>query len=156
MPFNVSNPVLYYNKALFEKAGLDPEQPPATLDEMQGRRARRSSRVEARRNSGIALKTDSGCSSMARQGRGSTIVEQRQRAHGPGDEGDLRRRQTGISLFTWIDDMVQSQARARAPAPSDYNHYLAVGNGTAAMTIDTSAALGTISQRARQRRVQRT
>ena len=28
MPFNSSTPVLYYNKAAFEKAGLDPEQPP--------------------------------------------------------------------------------------------------------------------------------
>ena len=34
MPFNVSNPVLYYNKALFTQAGLDPETPPTTLDEI--------------------------------------------------------------------------------------------------------------------------
>ena len=34
MPFNVSNPVLYYNKALFTAAGLDPEQPPTTLEEI--------------------------------------------------------------------------------------------------------------------------
>ena len=26
MPFNVSNPVLYYNKKAFPTAGLDPEQ----------------------------------------------------------------------------------------------------------------------------------
>ncbi|MBJ3815639.1 sn-glycerol-3-phosphate ABC transporter substrate-binding protein UgpB [Shimwellia pseudoproteus] len=29
-PFNSSTPVLYYNKAAFKKAGLDPEQPPKT------------------------------------------------------------------------------------------------------------------------------
>jgi len=34
MPFNTSMPVLYYNKTLFEAAGLDPEQPPATLAEV--------------------------------------------------------------------------------------------------------------------------
>ena len=34
MPFNTSMPVLYYNKTLFEAAGLDPETAPATLAEV--------------------------------------------------------------------------------------------------------------------------
>lgn len=34
MPFNNSTPVLYYNKDMFKKAGLDPEKPPKNLDEL--------------------------------------------------------------------------------------------------------------------------
>ena len=34
MPFNSSTPILYYNKTAFEKAGLDPEQPPKNFDEV--------------------------------------------------------------------------------------------------------------------------
>ena len=34
MPFNVSNPVMYYNKELFAEAGLDPENPPTTWEEL--------------------------------------------------------------------------------------------------------------------------
>jgi sn-glycerol 3-phosphate transport system substrate-binding protein len=34
MPFNSSTPVLYYNKDAFAKAGLDPEQPPKTWEEV--------------------------------------------------------------------------------------------------------------------------
>ncbi|GFM32214.1 ABC transporter substrate-binding protein [Desulfovibrio subterraneus] len=34
VPFNSSNPVLYYNKTLFKKAGLDPENPPKTFNEV--------------------------------------------------------------------------------------------------------------------------
>lgn len=34
MPFNASNAVMYYNKDLFEEAGLDPENPPATFAEV--------------------------------------------------------------------------------------------------------------------------
>lgn len=34
MPFNVSTPMLYYNKDVFEAAGLDPETPPKTYDEV--------------------------------------------------------------------------------------------------------------------------
>ena len=35
MPFNISNPVLYYNRVAFEEAGLDPDQPPVTLDQLR-------------------------------------------------------------------------------------------------------------------------
>jgi len=34
VPFQRSTPVLYYNKEAFKKAGLDPNKPPATWDEM--------------------------------------------------------------------------------------------------------------------------
>jgi len=34
MPFNSSTPVLWYNKDAFKKAGLNPNQPPKTWDEM--------------------------------------------------------------------------------------------------------------------------
>jgi sn-glycerol 3-phosphate transport system substrate-binding protein len=33
-PFNSSTPVLYYNKDAFKKAGLDPEQPPKTWQDL--------------------------------------------------------------------------------------------------------------------------
>ncbi|MCC3357863.1 ABC transporter substrate-binding protein [Bacillus sp. REN16] len=35
MPFNSSTPVMYYNKDAFEAAGLDPETPPATYEEVE-------------------------------------------------------------------------------------------------------------------------
>jgi sn-glycerol 3-phosphate transport system substrate-binding protein len=35
MPWNVSTPLLYYNKDAFTKAGLDPNKPPQTLDEIR-------------------------------------------------------------------------------------------------------------------------
>lgn len=34
LPFNSSTPVLYYNKDMFKAAGLDPNKPPRTWDEM--------------------------------------------------------------------------------------------------------------------------
>lgn len=34
VPWNTSNPVVYYNKGMFEAAGLDPDTPPATFDEV--------------------------------------------------------------------------------------------------------------------------
>jgi sn-glycerol 3-phosphate transport system substrate-binding protein len=34
MPFNTSNPILFYNKDMFKAAGLDPEKPPVTYEEL--------------------------------------------------------------------------------------------------------------------------
>jgi sn-glycerol 3-phosphate transport system substrate-binding protein len=34
IPFNASNPLLFYNKGMFAAAGLDPETPPSTFDEI--------------------------------------------------------------------------------------------------------------------------
>ncbi len=34
IPWNSSNPILYYNKTIFKKAGLDPENPPKTFGEV--------------------------------------------------------------------------------------------------------------------------
>ncbi len=34
IPWNASNPLLYYNKGMFEAAGLDPETPPTTFAEV--------------------------------------------------------------------------------------------------------------------------
>ncbi len=35
MPFNVSNPVLFYNRNMFVAAGLDPDRPPQSLEELR-------------------------------------------------------------------------------------------------------------------------
>jgi len=35
MPFNSSTAILYYNKTIFKKAGLDPGKPPTTFDEIE-------------------------------------------------------------------------------------------------------------------------
>jgi sn-glycerol 3-phosphate transport system substrate-binding protein len=35
MPFNSSTPILYYNKSVFKKAGLDPNTPPKTWEDVE-------------------------------------------------------------------------------------------------------------------------
>jgi len=35
LPFNVSNPILLYNRNAFVQAGLDPDRPPETLEELR-------------------------------------------------------------------------------------------------------------------------
>jgi sn-glycerol 3-phosphate transport system substrate-binding protein len=142
MPFNVSNPVLYYDRALFRKAGLDPDRPPRTLEEVRAVSERIVTSGAA--PFGIALKNDSWFIEHWLAKAGHTLVD-----NGNGRRGRATRvtfdDATGIGLFRWIDGMARAKLLLNT-GDSDLDHYLAVANGRAAMTIDTSAALGTISQ----------
>jgi sn-glycerol 3-phosphate transport system substrate-binding protein len=60
MPFNLSGLVLYYDKSAFQDAGLDPEKPPATLEELRAdseKLLKRDGSGNISRN-GIALSID--------------------------------------------------------------------------------------------------
>jgi sn-glycerol 3-phosphate transport system substrate-binding protein len=142
MPFNDSNPILYYDKNAFRRAGLDPEKPPATFDAVKA-----ASQTIVQRGAdpyGIALKTDSWLVEHWLAKAAHTLVDN-------GNGRDARATKatfgdaTGTGIFAWIDDMVRSKL-ALSTGTSDFDHYLAVANRRAAMTIDTSAALGTINQ----------
>ena len=144
MPFNDSNPVLYYNKKVFRRAGLDPEKPPLTFAEVKADSLKIEQSGAA--SFGIALKTDAWPVEHWLAKAGHTLVNN--------DNGRTARATkvtfddaTGVSLFSWFDDMVKSKAAlSTGSGDSNVNHYFAVGDGKAAMTIDTSAALGTITQ----------
>lgn len=142
MPFNDSNPILYYDKALFEKAGLDPNKPPVTLDDIKADAQQIVQKGSAK--AGFALKTDTVLFEHWLAKSAHTIVDN--------DNGRSARATkvtfddpTGEQLFAWMDDMVRSKL-AISTTPGSIDHFLAVANGSAAMTIDSSAALGTIDQ----------
>ena len=142
MPFNDSNPVLYYNKNVFRRAGLDPNKPPQTFAEVKADSQKIVQSGAAK--FGIALKTDAWPVEHWLAKAGHTLVNH--------DNGRTARATkvtfddaTGTSIFSWFDDMVKSKL-ALSTGTNDVDHYFAVGKGDAAMTIDTSAALGTISQ----------
>ncbi|MGM0447319.1 MAG: extracellular solute-binding protein [Methanobacteriota archaeon] len=102
MPFNASTPVLYYDRAAFERAGLDPDDPPETFDEVR-RCAERLVETGAT-ETGITFATYSWFVEQwfaeageplvnADNGRGGTPTESR--FHGP----------VGERVYRWIADM---------------------------------------------------
>jgi sn-glycerol 3-phosphate transport system substrate-binding protein len=144
MPFNVSNPVLYYDRALFRKAGLDPDKPPTTLDEV---RADAQKIVDTKAAPyGIALKTDSWYLEQWLAKAGATFVN-----HGNGREARATEvtfgEKPGQDIYDWLAGMVKDKLLlAVGSSEGTIDDYLAVANSRAAMTIETSAGLGTISQ----------
>jgi sn-glycerol 3-phosphate transport system substrate-binding protein len=140
MPFNVSNLVLLYNKQAFTRAGLDPEKPPATLDEI--RAASQKIVASGTAKSGIALKTAPEYPEQWLAKAGQPYVNngngRQQRATAVTFDN-----QTGLDVYTWLASMVKDKLAISTPNRG-FDHLFAVANANAAMTIESSASLGTI------------
>ncbi len=146
MPFNVSNPVLYYNKAAFRAAGLDPEQPPATLEEVKeySQTLKDSGAVN---QAGFGLKLDPWYLEQWSAKGGKPYVNNKN-GRAKRATATVFDNPVGLEIFTWMSDMVSSGLAKTndAEGPSQFDNLLGIGNKNFGMTIDTSAALGTILQ----------
>lgn len=142
MPFNVSNPVLFYNRKAFEAAGLDPDDPPTDLD---GIREASQTIVDAGgANHGMAIELSAWYLEQWLSMSGQTVVDNDNGRSGRAGAATLDNEAT-LEVLTWVRDMVDSGlAVSVGRNPSGADHLLAVGTGDAAMTIGTSAALGSV------------
>src|SRR6266508_3820795 len=142
VPFNVSNPILYYDRAAFERAGLDPDDPPTTFDDVET--AARAIVGSNAAGAGIAIKLDPWLLEQWSALAGATYVD-----HGNGREERARAvtfdGEAGLEIFEWLNRMAD-EGLATITGPGGFDNLLAIGSHGAAMTVDTSAALGTIAQ----------
>jgi sn-glycerol 3-phosphate transport system substrate-binding protein len=145
MPFNVSNPVFYYNKKAFTQAGLDPNKPPTTLDEITVA-AKKLQDAGAVSKAGFGLKTDPWYLEQWLAKAGRPYVNNGNGRKARADKVVFDTKQ-GLEIFTWMSDMVSKGYAITNPneGSSQFDNLLGIGNGTNAMTIDTSASLGTIT-----------
>jgi sn-glycerol 3-phosphate transport system substrate-binding protein len=146
MPFNVSNPVLYFNKKAFQTAGLDPNNPPKTLDEVKAaaQKLKDSGTVS---QAGFGMKLDPWYLEQWSALGGKTYVNNSNGRKSRATSTTFDNA-TGKEIFTFLNDMVKSGLARTNPADgqSAFDNLLGIGNGNFGMTIDTSAALGTIQQ----------
>lgn len=142
MPYNVSNPILYYNKKAFEKAGLDPNKPPLTLDEV---RAYSKKIVETKAAPhGIALKQEPFYNEFWYSKNGQVYVNNGNGRKARATKAELVN-PTGRAIWAWWKDMVASGlALDTGGAEGSVDNLLAIGNGNAAMTIDAISGLGPV------------
>jgi sn-glycerol 3-phosphate transport system substrate-binding protein len=140
MPWNESSQIMYYNKAAFTKAGLDPTKPPATLAEYQSMSLKIVSSGAAKYGTSLKL-TPSNIEDWLGQA-GDLLVNNNNgrtaRATSVAFEGSI-----GAQLFGWYEEMFTSKA-AQPTNANNYDNLYAIAFGTAPMTIETSAALGTV------------
>jgi len=149
MPFNVSNPVLYYNRKMFEAAGLDPDDPPVSLEELRAA----SEQIVASGAAPVALVLDSGPDS----GGGWFLEQWFGRAGEPfADNGNGRiapatevlfDNELGVELTTFLQTMIDDGLAMTVgdnPGGQDAFFKLADQTTPGAMTMATSAALGSV------------
>jgi sn-glycerol 3-phosphate transport system substrate-binding protein len=146
MPFNVSNPVLYYNKRAFSDAGLDPNQPPTTLSEIKSA-SQKLQEAGVAGQAAFGLKLDPWHLEQWSALGGKTYVNNGNGRKSRASAATFDNK-TGQETFTFLNDMVKSGLAQTNPSegPQAFDNLVGVGNGNFAMTIDTSAALGTIQQ----------
>jgi sn-glycerol 3-phosphate transport system substrate-binding protein len=142
MPFNTSGPVLYYNKKAFTAAGLDPNSPPKTLDDVR-------SAAEKLKANGVSAplgyKTDPIFFEQWTALANKLFVNE-----GNGRKGRATKvvfdTATGRTIFSWLDGMVKGGLATTNPDLGNgaFDNLLGIQSGSHAMTIDSSAALGTI------------
>jgi len=142
MPYNVSNPILFYDKPTFEKAGLDPDRPPTTLEEVREYSQQIVDSGAAKH--GIAFRMAPFLNEFWYSKDGKLYA-----APNNGREQRATRAlldtPAGRELWTWLDEMVASGLGLyTSSAEGDATHLLALGTHDAAMTIEGSGVLGPI------------
>jgi sn-glycerol 3-phosphate transport system substrate-binding protein len=146
MPFNTSGPVLFYNKTAFQKAGLDPNKPPATLDDVRAY-AEKLKSSGAVTGAPMGLKLEAGFFEQWRAIANKPFVNNSNGRKARATKAVFNDA-TGREIFAWMSAMVKDGLAETNPdsGASQFDDLLGIGNGNFAMAIDTSAALGTISQ----------
>ncbi|USB32967.1 ABC transporter substrate-binding protein [Paenibacillus sp. YPG26] len=134
MPFNTSNPILYYNKDLFKAAGLDPEKPPATYEEVK--------------KAAEALSAKGHPASFAIYGwfleqffanQGKEYINNGNGRTSPATES-LVNTDAGVNTLDWWKSMIDSKAAINLGRKTDDTKKAFIA-GQIAMTLDSTASL---------------
>ena len=142
MPWAVSNIILYYDPGKFAKAGLDPNKPPQTLEEV---------RLDAQKivasgvaPHGIALHQQPYVLEFLLAKSGGEYVNNGNGRLARATQANLTS-PVALQIWTWWDDMVHSGlALDTGPDPNSIDHMLAIGTGNAVMTFEASGVIGAI------------
>jgi sn-glycerol 3-phosphate transport system substrate-binding protein len=141
MPFAVSGPVLYYNQLAFQNAGLNPATPPATLSQLQTT----AQTLKSAGQGGLGLKVDPWYLETELATANKLFVNN-SNGRTSRATASVFNNSTGVQVFNVLKQMVAAgTASTNSATGSDaYDNLLGVGTGKYSMTMDTSAALGTI------------
>ncbi|CAN5877981.1 ABC transporter substrate-binding protein [soil metagenome] len=141
---NVSSPVLYYNQAHFQAAGLDPDNPPQTLDELEeAARQIQDAGVSPRP---LSFKTSQWFFQTWIGGLGQDMVNNDNGRSEPATEARFDTPETR-DVMGWLADMNSEELLNPFPeTDGGIDHYLALVTEQSSMLIETSTASGTIAQ----------
>ena len=141
MPFAVSVPVVYYNKQSFTAAGLNPTTPPATLAQyVADAKALKAHGI----GTGLAVDPWHVRNWLATADQLFLNHDNGRTSRATAAAFDSK---AGVSIFEDLAQLVATDGAVTnsSTGTDTYNNLLGIGNGKYGMTIDTSAALGTVT-----------
>ena len=141
---NVSTPVLYYNKTHWAKAGLDPEKPPQTLEEVYEQAKVLKEKGVSQKPMSIKLGHSFFTSWLA--GIGEDVVNNGNGRDGAATEAtfDTPEARELLTFLKKMDD--EGLLNVFSATEGSIDHYLALANQQSSMLIETSTASNTIAQ----------
>jgi len=147
LPFNPSNPVFLYNKNMFREAGLDPENPPTTLPELRATAEAIAAAGISGLDAPMAIKNDPWFLEQW-SAKANELFANNNNGRDARATEVLFDSDTGSEIFTFLEDMVADGLAfpTSTEGSGSIDNLLAVGGLRAAMTIDSSAFLGTAQQ----------
>jgi sn-glycerol 3-phosphate transport system substrate-binding protein len=142
MPFSVSAPIVYYDQNAFTKAGLNPASPPLTLPAMVT-----DAKTLKASGSGMGLVLDPWHLETWLASANQLFVNNSNGRTTRATKGVFNNK-TAVSIFNQLSQLVRSGDATTNPStgPDQYDNLLGIGSGKYGMTIETSAALGTVTQ----------
>jgi sn-glycerol 3-phosphate transport system substrate-binding protein len=135
MPFNTSNPILYYNKDMFKAAGLDPEKPPTTYEDIK--KAAQALSKDGKFGSSFAIYGWFMEQFFANQG--ADYLNNDNGRTSPATES-LVNSDAGVQTLTWWKDMIDAKTLTNLGRKTD-DTKKAFAAGQIAMTLDSTASL---------------
>ncbi|MBP7929618.1 MAG: extracellular solute-binding protein [Acidimicrobiia bacterium] len=142
IPVSVATAFLFYNRTMFTDAGLDPDKPPTSLEEI---RTASQTIVDAGvAPHGIAMNLASWIFEHMVLLDGQKIVDHDNGRSGRAAKATLVAK-PAEQLFQWTKDMTTDSLMMPFEwKPTSIDHFLAMANGQAAMGIESSSALATV------------
>jgi sn-glycerol 3-phosphate transport system substrate-binding protein len=136
MPFNTSNPILYYNKDMFKAAGLDPEKPPQTYDDVKKAAAALSN---DKPGAGASFAIYGWFMEQFFANQGAEYLDNGNGRTAPAAKS-LVNTEPGVKTLIWWKDLVDSKAATNLGRKTDDTKKAFLA-GQVAMTLDSTASL---------------
>ncbi|MEK8132224.1 ABC transporter substrate-binding protein [Paenibacillus filicis] len=135
MPFNTSNPILYYNKNMFKAAGLDPEKPPTTYEEL----AAAAKKLTKDGQSGGSFAIYGWFMEQFFANQGAELLNNGNGRTSLATES-LLASDAGVKTLTWWKQLVDDKSLVNLGRKTD-DTKKAFAAGQVAMTLDSTASL---------------
>jgi sn-glycerol 3-phosphate transport system substrate-binding protein len=141
MPFNTSTAILYYNKDMFGKAGLDPNRPPRTFEEIESYAGTVVRKAAA--PSGITIAVYGWFFEQLLARQGALYADNGNGRDAPATAVAYDHEEAGPRILDWWARMIKTGSAVNPGRPTAASQR-AFAAGQTAMTMDSTAVLASL------------